>query len=58
MEIKPELFFLTATIEREEGNIVGLSGSGAGKAFDFVRLLYIIRLYLALLICRQARARI
>ena len=24
MEIKPELFFLTATIEREEGNIVGL----------------------------------
>jgi len=30
MEIKLELFFLTATIEREEGNIVGLSGSEAG----------------------------
>jgi hypothetical protein len=30
MEIKLNVFFLTATIEREEGNIVGLSGSVAG----------------------------
>jgi hypothetical protein len=29
MEIKLDIFFLTATIEREEGNIVG-SGSEAG----------------------------
>ena len=58
MEIKLDVFFLTATIEREEGNIVGLSGSAAGQSVDTVRLLYIIRLYLALLICRQARARI
>jgi hypothetical protein len=77
MEIKLDIFFPTATIEREEGNIVGLwlavrlnnspircfilsalplgaysSGSVAGQSVDFVRLLYIIRLYLALLICR------
>jgi len=30
MKIKLVLFFLTATIEREEGNIDGLSGSEAG----------------------------
>ena len=83
MEIKLDIFFLTATAEREEGNFVGFrlavrlnnspircfilsalplgaysSGSAAGQSVDFVRLLYIIRLYLALLICRQARARI
>ena len=57
MQIKLDLFFLTATIEREEGNIVGLSGSGAGQSVDFVRLLYIIRLWASLLICRQARER-
>jgi hypothetical protein len=30
MAIKHVLFFLTATIEREEGNIVGLSGRETG----------------------------
>ena len=35
MEIKHDLFFLTATAEREEGNIVGLFGQRSGaKAFD------------------------
>ena len=31
------------------------SGSVAGQSVDFVRLLYIIRLWASLLICRQAR---
>ena len=57
MEIKLDIFYLTATIEREEGNIVGISGSVAGQSVDIVRLLYIIRLWASLLICRQARER-
>jgi len=31
MKIKHDLFFDTATAEREEGNFAGLSGSGAGQ---------------------------
>jgi len=40
------------------GNSWGFRAAERGKGVDFVRLLYIIRLYLALLICHQARARI
>ena len=36
------------------GEILRLSGSGAGQSVDLVRLLYIIRLYLSLLFRRQA----
>ena len=36
------------------GKSWGSSGSAAGQSFDFVRLLYIIRLYLSLLFRRQA----
>ena len=54
-EIKPDLFFDTATIERVEGKFEVLRAAERGKCVDFVRLLYIIRLWAFLLICRQAR---
>ena len=45
MIIKLELFLLTATVEREEGNLLDSRAAERGKSVDFVRLLYIIRLY-------------
>jgi hypothetical protein len=39
------------------GGEMRFSGSGAGKCVDIVRLLYIIRLWASLLICRKARER-
>ena len=44
MIIKLELFFLTATVEREEGNLLVSRAAERGKSVDFVRLLYIMGL--------------
>ena len=44
--------FFTATVEREEGKSVVFGQWSRAKGVDFERLFYIIRLYLALLICR------
>ena len=52
---KTRPIFFTATFEREEGNSVVFGQRSRAKGVDFVRLLYIIRLYLTLLICHLAR---
>jgi len=51
------MFFIFCTTVGGWGNLEALRAAERGKSVDFVRLLYIIRLWASLLICRQARER-
>ena len=48
------MFFIFCTTDGWWGNSEALRAAERGKSVDFVRLLYIIRLYLSLLLRRQA----
>ena len=48
------MFFIFCTTDGWWGNSEALRAAERGKSVDFVRLLYIIRLYLSLLFRRQA----
>ena len=55
MDNQPGMFFIFCTTDGWWGTLEVLRAAERGKSVDFVRLLYIIRLWASLLICRQAR---